>query len=128
MKKRQLNILERSLGLVAEIRPGEGTTAILLTLNLFIILTAYLMIKTVREPLILTQGGAVRLSKAMLPPDRRSLLVVVPAYGFIASRVNRIRLITWVTTSFITNLLCFYAFGALSCADRDCFLSIGQHF
>ena len=64
MEKRQLNILERSLGLVAEIRPGEGTTAILLTLNLFILLTAYLMIKTVREPLILTQGGAAVKSYA----------------------------------------------------------------
>ena len=108
MNKRQLNILERSLGLVAEIRPGEGTTAILLTLNLFIILTAYLMIKTVREPLILTQGGAAVKSYAAAG-QALLFLVVVPAYGFIASRVNRIRLITWVTTFFITNLLCFYA-------------------
>ncbi len=39
------------------------------------------------------------------------MLAIVPAYGALASRVSRIRLITWVTLIFISNLLLFYVFG-----------------
>ena len=47
------NPLERLLGLFTEVRAGEGGTALLLTLNIFLILTAYYIIKPVREGLIL---------------------------------------------------------------------------
>lgn len=63
-------MLERFLKLFADVRDGEGTTAILLMLNLFVLLTSYLIIKTVREALILADGGAE--VKAMPPPDKRS--------------------------------------------------------
>src|SRR5262249_15857335 len=37
------------------------------------------------------------------------LLFLVPAYGRFASHVSRIRLITWVTLFFISNIFVFYA-------------------
>ena len=50
--------LERVLSLFAEVRAGEGTTAVLMLVNIFTLLVCYSIIKTVREPLILLGGGA----------------------------------------------------------------------
>lgn len=76
-------------------------------LNLFFLLTCYLILKTVREPLILVSGGAEIKSYAAAG-QALVLVLVVPAYGFLASRINRIKLITWVVLSFIFNLIAFY--------------------
>ena len=45
---------DRLLGLFSEVRPGEGARALLMLANIFLILVSYYIIKTVREPLILT--------------------------------------------------------------------------
>ncbi len=101
---------EKILSLLAEVRAGEGAGVLLLGLNSFLLLMSYYLLKTVREPLILTQGGAaVRAYSA--GGQALLLLAIVPAYGFLASRVSRIRLITWVTLIFVVNLLLFYVFG-----------------
>ena len=112
MDEKQTNILERFLGLFTEVHGGEGVTVILLILNLFILLTAYLVIKTVREPLILTGGGAEIKSYAAAG-HAFLLLLVVPLYGSLASKVNRIQLINRVTLFFISNLIAFYILGQL---------------
>jgi len=41
MRSEPRNITEHFLGLFADVREGEGTTAILLMFNLFVLLTAY---------------------------------------------------------------------------------------
>jgi len=101
------NFLERGLTTFAEVHAGEGLTAILLMLNLFLLLAAYLIIKTVREPLILAEGGAVVKSYAAAG-QALLLLIIVPTYSSFASRVNRNKLINWVTVFFISNLIVFY--------------------
>ena len=50
--------LERFLNLFTVVRPGEARTALLLALNVFLILMAYYILKTVREALILAEGSA----------------------------------------------------------------------
>lgn len=45
--------LDRFLRIFADVRAGEGTTALLLTLDIFLLLTAYYILKPVREALIL---------------------------------------------------------------------------
>ena len=50
--------LERFLNLFTVVRPGEARTALLLALNVFLILMAYYILKTVREALILGEGTA----------------------------------------------------------------------
>jgi AAA family ATP:ADP antiporter len=50
--------LDRILGAFSEMRPGEAGTALLLTLNVFLLLLAYYLLKVAREPLILLGGGA----------------------------------------------------------------------
>ena len=60
--------LERFLNIFTEVRRGEAASALLLALNIFLILTAYYVLKPVREALILV-GGAPR-SKATPRRDR----------------------------------------------------------
>jgi AAA family ATP:ADP antiporter len=56
---RRPGLLDRVLGTFTEVRPGESLTALLLMLNMFLLLAAYYLLKTIREPLILNaRGGA----------------------------------------------------------------------
>ena len=50
--------IDRTLSLFTDVRAGEGTTVVLMMLNIFLLLICYSVIKTVREPLILLGGGA----------------------------------------------------------------------
>jgi len=102
--------LDRTLSAFAPVQSGEGVGALLLALNVFLLLAAYYIFRPVRESLILTQGGA-EVKSYSSAGQALLLLLVVPAYGLLASRVNRIRLITWVTLFFISNLLIFAYLG-----------------
>lgn len=103
-------IFDRVLAGVTELRAGEALTALLLTMNVFVLLASYYVLKTVREALILSEAGAAVKSysaagQAML------LLAVIPAYSYVASRATRSKLITWVTLFFVSNLTVFYFLG-----------------
>ena len=50
------NALERLLSLFADVRAGEGAGAVLLTLNVFLLLAGYYLLKPARDGLILTEG------------------------------------------------------------------------
>lgn len=92
-----------------EVRAGEGATALLLALDIFLIFTAYYIIKPVRESLILSvPGGAELKSYAAAGQAVLLLLVAVPLYGALASRVPRRRLINIVTVFFVANLALFF--------------------
>lgn len=78
----------------------------LLTLTAFLLLTAYYLLKTVREPLILLQGGAevklyARAGQALL------MALFVHLYGELARRVGRTKLLGIVFLFFISNLVGF---------------------
>ena len=104
--------LGRFLRLFADVRPGEGVTAVLLSLNIFLLLTAYYVLKPVREALILGQGSA-ELKSYMSAGMVVVLAIVVPLYGRLASRVPRRRLINIVTAIFTGCLVLFYALSQL---------------
>jgi ATP:ADP antiporter, AAA family len=99
--------LERFLGLFTDVRAGEGTTALLLALNVFLILMAYYVLKPVREALILGEGSA-ELKTYMSAGQVALLAFVVPYYGRLVARFKRIRLINIVTLFFIACLVVFY--------------------
>ena len=99
--------LERLLGLFTEVRSGEGLTALLLTLDVFLILAAYYVLKTIREPLILRGGGAEAASYSSAG-QAALLTLLVPLYGAFAGRVSRRRLITGVTLVFLACLGAFF--------------------
>jgi AAA family ATP:ADP antiporter len=100
--------VDRALNLFTEVRGGESTTALLLALNVFLLLTAYYLIKPVREALILSGGGAEVKSYAAAG-QAILLLGLVPAYGALADRLPRRRLLNVVTGFFVACLVAFYA-------------------
>ena len=101
------NFLERFLGLFASVRGGEGTTVLLLALDVFLLLLAYYIIKPVREALILAGGGAEVKSYAAAG-QAILLLGAVPLYASLAGRLPRRRLINIVTIFFAACLGIFY--------------------
>ncbi|MEZ5362377.1 MAG: Npt1/Npt2 family nucleotide transporter [Bryobacterales bacterium] len=103
--------LDRVLSPFAEIRPGEATSALLLALNVFLLLASYYVLKTVREPLILTLGGAEMKSYAAAF-QAGVLFLVVGAYSRFAAKFDRIRLITGMSLFFILNLGVFSLLGS----------------
>lgn len=106
----RLSSLDRFLRLFTDVQEGESPTALLLTLNVFLLLTAYYVLKVVREALILTEFGAE--VKAYASAGQVLLLAaIVPAYGVLAGRVPRRRLINIVTAICIGCLGAFFALG-----------------
>lgn len=109
------SLLEKALGVVTEVREGEGPTALLLTLNIFLLLMAYYLIKPVREALILEIGDDGAEYKSYVNGAiAGGLLFAVPAYSALASRVKRNRLVISVTLFFASHLALFYAASFLA--------------
>ena len=108
---REQTWLDRIMSLAAEVQPGEAATALLLSLNLFLLLTAYYIIRPVREALILAGQGGAEIKSYTGAFHAVLFLFIVPAYGAFASKVNRIQLINWVTLFFTSNLVIFYLLG-----------------
>src|SRR5436190_2418129 len=92
--------LDRAFSLFTDIRAGEGTTAVLMLVNIFVLLICYSVIKTVREPLILLGGGA-EVRSYTAAGQALLLMGFVPLYSWFASRVDRARLLVGVTLFFI---------------------------
>src|SRR5215471_12393643 len=110
------NVLERLLSSCADIRGGEGWCALLLMITVFLLLFAYYLLKTVREALILTEGGAY--IKAYSSAGQAALLMVlVPLYGFIGAKVVRIKLLCGLLLFFIVDLAVFYGFGVSGASE-----------
>jgi AAA family ATP:ADP antiporter len=90
----------------SKVEPGEVALVAVMTLSAFLLLTAYYLLKTVREPLILLQGGAevklyARAGQAAI------MAVFVHFYGELAQRVGRMKLLLIVFLFFISNLVLF---------------------
>jgi len=99
--------VERALKLVTDIKPGEAGTALLLTLNVFLLLTAYYIIKPIRESFILSKWTPE--DKAYLFAAMAFVLIfVVKGFSRLASHVPRQKLIAWVSGFFIANIALFY--------------------
>lgn len=91
---------------MAEVRPGEAAIALTLALTVFLLLTAYYLLKVAREPLILLGAGAE--VKAYAAVGQAVLLVpVLKGYEAIANRMGRMGLLTVVLSFFAVNLLVF---------------------
>ena len=103
---RSKTLVERLLWPIADVHHDEVASALLMTVLMFLLLAAYYLLKTAREVFILTEGGA-EVKSYSSAGQALLLLVLVPAYGAFASRVNRVRLVTIVTLFFASNLVLF---------------------
>lgn len=108
--ERPKNPLERLLSLFADVRSGEGTGVVLLTLNIFLLLAGYSLMKPARDGLILTEGTA-EVASYSAAAQAVLLMGVVPLYGWLGTRVVRIRLISTLMLFFVATLVIFFALG-----------------
>jgi AAA family ATP:ADP antiporter len=117
--------LDRLMSLAADVHAGEAGTALLLCLNGFLILCAYTVIRPIRSALLLPvtidlPGGGVLTGPVIQQYSGAVLaglfLFIVPLYGSLASRVNRVRLINYVTLFFVSNLALFFLLGSARAA------------
>ncbi|MPY87150.1 MAG: translocase [Luteitalea sp.] len=98
---------ERVLRPFADVREGEGLTALLMLANLFLLMTGYYILKVVREALIGSTGGAELASYASAG-QALALTLFVPLYGWFSSRVARLSLIVGFVGFFLITLELFY--------------------
>src|SRR5215510_10480725 len=98
--------IERLLAPIADVRRDEVAGVLLMTLLIFLLLAAYYLLKTVREVLILTEGGA-EVKSYSSAAQAVLLLFIVPAYGAFASRLAPVTLVTRVTLFFAANIALF---------------------
>ena len=100
--------LDRFLSLFADVRHGESGRLLLLAFNVFLILTAYYVMKPVREALILSQPGGAEIKSYSMALQALLLAFAVPAYGALANLLPRRRLINIVTAFFVACLPLFF--------------------
>jgi len=88
----------------------EVRTTIALAVYVFILLSSYYILKTVREALILAENGAA--VKVYAGAVQAAVLIgVVPLYSALANRLPRVRLITAVLGFFAIVLVAFAVAG-----------------
>lgn len=99
--------IRKVLSVFTDVHPGETRMALLMTLTIFLILTSYLIAKVVREPLILSGGGAEAKSYASAF-QVGLLLIVIRLYSMCVCTFNRRKLINLVTLMFAACLVVFW--------------------
>ncbi len=132
----QLSKTERVLRIFTDVHPGEGSTALLMFANVFLILCAYYFIKPLREGWIAVSdiGGLSKMEVKAYSSFVQSvlLLFIVGWYGRLASRWDRSTLITRSTLFCISNMLIFwflqpdYFFEALPVSGVVFYLWVGM--
>ncbi|MDQ3335627.1 MAG: translocase [Myxococcota bacterium] len=101
-------LVDRVTSVFSRVRPGEGLPVVILLVDLFLILMAYYLLKVAREPLILVGGGGAEVKSYASGGMALILIVLVPAYGLIASRVKRMTLVNGVTALFAASFVVFW--------------------
>jgi AAA family ATP:ADP antiporter len=112
MAATRLSVAERLLRLFTDVRPGEGSTALLMVANVFLILCAYYLVKPLREGWIAI-SGIPALSKMEVKAyssfgQSLLLIAVVRAYGRLSERRTRSGLVIRATLFCMSNLLLFW--------------------
>jgi len=109
----RLSSLERFLRLFTDVRPGEGSTAVLMFANVFLILSAYYFIKPLREGWISISDvtGLSKMEVKAYSSFGQSVLLVpvVAGYARLARRLPRAELISRASLFCISNIVVFWA-------------------
>lgn len=108
-------VVDRALRPLSKVRPGEGVSAVLLLVAVFLLLSSYYMLKTAREGMILAGGGfglgGDELKTYATGVMALLLFGLVPAYDALANRVRRLALIDLTYGFVLVCLGVFYVLG-----------------
>jgi AAA family ATP:ADP antiporter len=98
---------ERFLGLFARVRPGEGRAVLHFMGSGFMVMFSYYMLKTLREPLLLSETSAQTKSYAYAV-IALILLFVVPAYGAFCRKLPTREISFWLYGIMLAGQLGFF--------------------
>ena len=101
---------DRFFALFTLLRPGEGKSVQIFCVSAFLMLLAYYILKTLREPLLLAHDRA-ELKSYAYAATAGLLFIVIPVYGFLARHIQKRQLTLWMIAFFVVNLGVFYALG-----------------
>jgi AAA family ATP:ADP antiporter len=118
------SVLTRILSIITEVREGEGATAVLLAIALFLLLMASYIIKPVREALILQHPAGAEYKSWLGAAIAGLLVVLVPAYAALADRLPRNRLVSGVTLFFASHLVLFFVLTSMGGLRESLWLSL----
>ncbi len=96
---------------ITEVKPGEARLALLLTLNFFILFTAYYVLKPIREGLILSLGGGAELKSYAGGIQALAFIVIIPVYSAVANRFSGRGILVGVYLFMASNLVLLLALG-----------------
>lgn len=102
----------RFLRVFADIRQGEAPKALLLSLNIFLLIFAYYILKPLRDALLIVDKDSAPVKSYLSGAQAVLFVFVIKAFSRLASKVPRHLLITWTTSFFISNLVLFYVLHA----------------
>jgi AAA family ATP:ADP antiporter len=105
-----LTPLDRFFGRFTRLRPGEGRSVALFFTYALLMMVSYYILKTIREPLLLT-GPSAAVKSYAYAATAGVLLFVVPLYGLVFRHTSKQQLTRYVTMFFVVNLLLFYVAG-----------------
>jgi AAA family ATP:ADP antiporter len=105
----RLTRFDKLLGLFTRLRPGEGRAVLVFFTYALLVMLSYYILKTIREPLLLTGDDAA--VKSYASAVALLLLLVVPLYGLVFRNTGKRQLTRCVTGFFLVVLLGFYLLG-----------------
>jgi AAA family ATP:ADP antiporter len=110
--KTRPSLLDHSLRIFTDVRAGEGYTALLMFVNIFLILCAYYFIKPLREGWIAVSDvhGLTKVEVKAYSSFAQSILLipVVWLYGRVSDHWSRRKLIIGATLFCMTNMVVFW--------------------
>lgn len=106
----RLTSLDRFLNRFTQLRPGEGKSVVAFFLYALLMMVAYYILKTIREPMLLT-GSSAEMKSYAYAVTAVILLFIIPLYGLVFRHTGKQQLTRYVTGFFLFNLLVFYLLG-----------------
>ncbi len=106
----RLTPLDRFLSRFTLLRPGEGRSVMYFFAYALLMMFSYYILKTIREPLLLTGSGAEMKSYAHAA-IAGVLLLLVPLYGLVFRHAGKQQLTRFVTLFFLCILGLFWVAG-----------------
>lgn len=106
----RLTPLDRFLGRFTRLRPGEGRGVVLFFAYALLMMVSYYILKTIREPMLLT-GPSAAIKSYAYAATAGVLLIIIPLYGLVFRHTGKQQLTRYVTVFFLVNLLLFYLAG-----------------
>ncbi|NJN52259.1 MAG: hypothetical protein HC809_11335 [Gammaproteobacteria bacterium] len=106
-----LSRFERLLSLITRVRPGEGRSVALFFGHGLLLMTAYYIVKALRESFMLSEHSAEVRAYAVAV-IALVLMLLVPLYSVIRRKLDGVQLINAVTWFFVLNMLVFVPLAA----------------